>query len=305
MRTRCDEADLDPDPLRQFQPGSRRRARPGEVPERDALATATRGRAAVGAHGAAEARRRARLRLPHEPREPEGRRARTQPGRGAPLLLALRSAAGRVEGGAEPRRRRGVGGVLPHPPSEAGSPPGPRRRAGRSPTAPSSSGSTRVAEARYRGRGRAAAAALGRLPHRPGRLRVLAARRAPAARPRRYQPRRRRAGAASASRPSRRQRLRPRAEEGASGLVRARSSRDCQRRSTRAPSTSRMPTSPSRWSPSTTGRWRMRRSPISRGGVDDGSVGRRRVSGSGHHVADADGVEGGAVAGEARARRAR
>ncbi len=45
-------------------------------PEAMTLATATQRRRAVGPDGAAEGPRRARLRLLHEPREPQGRRAR-------------------------------------------------------------------------------------------------------------------------------------------------------------------------------------------------------------------------------------
>ena len=66
-------------------------------------------------------------------------------------------------------------------------------------------------------------------------------------------------------------------------------------RSTRLPSTSRIPTIPSRWPPSTTGTWRILRSPISRAasriwhvGVDGDRLPR-------HHVADVDRVEVGAV----------
>ena len=67
------------------RPPRRRGARGGRARDRDAR------RAPVGADGAAEARGRARLRLLHELREPEGRRAGGQPACGAPLPLAGRS----------------------------------------------------------------------------------------------------------------------------------------------------------------------------------------------------------------------
>ena len=106
-------------------------------------------------------------------------------------------------------------------------------------------------------RGRAAAAALGRLPARPGRVRVLAARRRPPARPRSLRARRDRLVAVSASRPSR-------VLKSERAVSCASVSCACQARSTRLPRTSRIPIIPSRCSPSTTGRWRILRSPISR-----------------------------------------
>ena len=92
---------LDPDPLADARRrGSRRRARRSLFePEAAALATATARRGAVRADGARPRDRRARAALLHEPREPEGRRARGEPSGGARLPLgAAAPAAGAGRG---------------------------------------------------------------------------------------------------------------------------------------------------------------------------------------------------------------
>ena len=62
---------------------------------------------------------------------------------------------------------------------------------------------------------------------------------------------------------------------------------------------SRIPTIPSRCSPSTTGRCRIFRSPMEPGSVEHGHpyIDRERLTR--HHIADLDGIEIGALAGEA------
>ena len=100
-------------------------------------------RRAVGARGAAEGRRRERVRLLHQSRKPQGRGAGRQPARGAVLSLE-------VAGPPDPHRGIGRAGRArrrPTPISRRGratarSAPGPRRSRGRSRAA-------RVLEARF------------------------------------------------------------------------------------------------------------------------------------------------------------
>ena len=109
-----DEGDLDPDPLVLF-------GRWFEEAERDAgfeaNAVASRRRArtgAVGPHGPDEGLRRARNHVLHELRQPQGRRARREPARGAPFnwpgSAGRCGSRARSSGGA-----RGVHRVCPEP----------------------------------------------------------------------------------------------------------------------------------------------------------------------------------------------
>ena len=108
-----------PRPARAVRPlvrggGGGRRAPSGADGPRDRDAR----RVPVGADGAAQGPRRARLRLLHEPREPKGRRARRRTRRAAAALyweLAEASGADRRDG--RPRRGRRVCRVLPHAPA--------------------------------------------------------------------------------------------------------------------------------------------------------------------------------------------
>ena len=93
-RTRSTSSSVDPDPFRQFATLVRRRAgrdrRPGrgdDDRDRDA------GRPAVGPGRAAARLRRARPRLLHELRQPQGRGAGREPARRRALLLAASSTA--------------------------------------------------------------------------------------------------------------------------------------------------------------------------------------------------------------------
>ncbi len=145
-----EERDLDPDPLRQFERWfEEARAAGVERAGDDGARDGDVRRQAVCADGAAEGSRRARLRLLHELREPQGRRAGGEPARGAALPLAAARPAGAGRGAASSgsrtrsRRRTSTPGR-----SAAGSPPGLHRRAGRWPIEPSSSGSTRSAATR-------------------------------------------------------------------------------------------------------------------------------------------------------------
>ena len=178
------ESDLDPDPLRQFERWFEEARDAGvEVPEAMALATATpEGRPSVRMvllKGADEQR----LRLPHELREPEGRRARGEPAGGAPLPLAAARPAGARRGRRGAHRGRGVGRLLPDASARS------RLAAWASPQSRPLADRDELerlyaeAAARFPGRGGPAAAALGRLRVSPRRVRVLAARRGPAARP--------------------------------------------------------------------------------------------------------------------------
>ena len=107
------EHELDPDPLAPVRPlvrgGARgRRALPGDDDARDGV----RGRPPVGADGAAEGRRRARLRLLHEPRLAQGPRAGGESARRARPLLAGARSAGAGRGAGRGGRLRRVGGLL-------------------------------------------------------------------------------------------------------------------------------------------------------------------------------------------------
>ena len=136
-----DTHELDPDPLRQFERWFAAARAAGSTPEAMALATATPDGRPSRADGASEGRRRARLRLLHELREPQGpvscRRTR---GRRS-SSTGSRSGGRCGSRGRRAARTSGVGGVLHARPLEPAR-RRPRRRAGRSPTAPSSSGST-------------------------------------------------------------------------------------------------------------------------------------------------------------------
>ena len=114
-------ADLDPDPLRQFE---RWHEEAGGL-DAVALADGERARGALGPHGPAQGRRRARLRLPFELRGPQGERARREPTCRPALPLAGAGAPGARRGRGRARRRGRVGGVLPDP-----SPRRPARRLG-------------------------------------------------------------------------------------------------------------------------------------------------------------------------------
>ena len=106
---------------------------------RSRSATADAPGRAVGPHGPAQGLGRARLRLLHQLREPQGARARGQPARraGGPLGPARPPGAGRGPGG--PGGRRRVRPLLRHPaPARASWPPTPRPRARCWPGGPSS-----------------------------------------------------------------------------------------------------------------------------------------------------------------------
>ena len=148
--------DLDPDPLAQFEALVRRgRAQAGVVhPEAMALATATRGRRPVGAHGAAQGiRRRAgfastrttRAGRPTSSRPTRARRSRFHWRSRSTVRCASRGRVEPLDGG-------GVARVLRH--AAAGQP---ARRLGlaavptASPAAPSSNGGYAETEARFAG----------------------------------------------------------------------------------------------------------------------------------------------------------
>ena len=180
-----DERDLDPDPLKQFERWFAEARDAGlAAPEAMALATATPdGRPSVRMVLLKE-RRRARLRLLHALREPEGRRARGEPSRGAPLPLAAARPPGSHRRAGGPHRGRGVGGVLRH--AAAREPP---RRLGLT-AEPHRSTSRDELERLYAdAKERFPGAEVPLPPHwggfrlEPDCLRVLAARRRPAARP--------------------------------------------------------------------------------------------------------------------------
>ncbi len=137
MRAALDERDVERDPLRQFARWFDA-AVAAQVPEPNAmtLATVDAERPALGAHRAAEGRRRARLHVLHELREPQGARARRAARGGAALLLARARAPG-------PHRRRRRAASTPRSPTRTsasargcrGSARGRRRRASRCPIA--------------------------------------------------------------------------------------------------------------------------------------------------------------------------
>ena len=153
---------------------------------------------AVGPDGAAQGARSTRVRLLHEPHEPQGRRASGEPtSRGCPALEAARAPGApgghrSTELAAERVRRvlrvRGRG--------TARSAPGRRRSRNRSRIAASSSAGRRDRGAVQRRRRGAAAAVLGRIPHRGDDDRVLAGAARAAPRPRPVRPRLRRLGEA-------------------------------------------------------------------------------------------------------------
>ena len=88
------------------------------------------GRPAVGAHGAAPRRRRARLRLPHQLQQPQGARADREPARGdvRPLAFARGTDPHRRAGGAAERTRSPTP-ISPAVRAAASSAPGRRARA--------------------------------------------------------------------------------------------------------------------------------------------------------------------------------
>ena len=126
-------------------------------------------RRAVGARGAAQGLRRARLCLLHQPREPQIARTGRQPAGGAVFFVEVAAPAGAGRGAG----RAGLGGggrrLFRQPArATAGSAPGPRTSRGRSPAARCSNGGSRnlpgsSARARCRGRpsGRAFASCRG------------------------------------------------------------------------------------------------------------------------------------------------
>ena len=172
--------------------GSPRRARPsgaggGRAGDGDA------GRAALGADGAGEGGGRARLRLPHGLRQPQGPRAGGEPARRAALPLARARPAGAGRGAGRADVARGLGAVLPdaraaEPASAALASP----QSEVSPTARSSTGASRrsgpstATTRRCPSAGAASGCARG--------VGVLAARREPAPRPAPLPPRGRRLG---------------------------------------------------------------------------------------------------------------
>ena len=169
--------DLDADPHVQFDLWfAEARGPASAAPEQMALATATADGSAVGAHGAAQGPRRARLRLLHEPRRAARRRSsRRIPRRGVLYWEPLHRQV-RIEGTVETDHGRAS-----RPPTSARGPRQPDQRLGlaavpsRSRAGPSSSAaSPRSTSAVRRRRRRAAAAVLGRLPARCDGDRVLA-----------------------------------------------------------------------------------------------------------------------------------
>ena len=189
-----DERDLDPDPLRQFERWFAEAREAGlAVPEAMALATATPdGRPSV---------RMVLLKGPTSAASPSTRTTRA--GRAASSTRTRRRrssstgsrSAGRCGSRASrPRRRRGVGGVLPHaaarqPPRRLGLAAEPAARRPRRARAPLRRG----AEERF-GEDVPLPPHWGGFRLVPGRVRVLAAPRRPAARPRPLRARRRSAG---------------------------------------------------------------------------------------------------------------
>ena len=96
-------------------------------------------RRAVGAGGAAEGRRRERVRLLHQSRKPQGRGAESQSARGAVLSLEVAGPADPYRGpGRAGRRRRRPTPISRRGRATARSAPGPRRSRGRSKAAPCS-----------------------------------------------------------------------------------------------------------------------------------------------------------------------
>src|SRR5439155_1861654 len=139
--------------------------------------------AAVGPDGPLEGLRRARLRVLHRLREPQGPRARGEPARRALLLLARARPPGSDRGGRRARRRARVGGVLRVTPARLAA-VGDRLAAERGRLGTRGArGAGRGAAAPLRRRGRTAPSGLGRLPAPCRGLRVLAAPRGPAPRP--------------------------------------------------------------------------------------------------------------------------
>ena len=166
------------------------------------LATADGRRASRRARRAAPWARRARLRLLHQLREPQGTRDRRQPAGGAVLLLAVDRPAGARRGTAGAARRRGIGRVFR---DAAARQAGRRLGVGAEPAARVARGARRRVHGDRRAlrrTRRAAPALLGRLPPHARSHRVLEGRRVPAARPLPVHEKRRRLDAASGSRRS-------------------------------------------------------------------------------------------------------
>ena len=95
--------------------GCRTRAAPQHRYDAGRAGDGRRARPAVGPHGAAARRRRPRLRLPHQLREPQGTRARRKPARGAVLSLADARRADPHRGPGRAAAGRRVGRVLRRP----------------------------------------------------------------------------------------------------------------------------------------------------------------------------------------------
>ena len=166
-----DERDVARRSARAVRSLVRRRRVAAQVPEPNAmtLATVDARRPAVRAHRAAEGRRRARLRVLHQLRQPQGPRARARARGGAPLLLAGARAAGAHRGRRRGRRCEPTADAYFAHPAAAVAP----RRMGVA--AERGAARPRCARAAIRGRAsaalsrrrRPAPAALGRLSRRP------------------------------------------------------------------------------------------------------------------------------------------
>ena len=180
-----DRTDLADDPIVQFQRWYDDAAIAGlEEPNAMTLATVDEHGQPDRARRAAPRRRRTRLRVVHEPQQPQRARARGEPARRAGVPLGALAPPGPRDRHGDADRRRGVGRVLRHAVHvRVRSARGRRCRARCSTTEPTLDHAVAEIEERYRGHRRAAATALGRVPPRARDARGVAGPRQPAARP--------------------------------------------------------------------------------------------------------------------------
>ena len=200
-----DLADLADDPVGMFRALARRDRRVGAArAERDGGHLGVRRRPALVADGAAQGPRRARVRVLHQPRVPQGARDRGQPARLAAVPVAGPAAPGPRRGHGVAGLRGGERGVLRLPAARV-----PARGLGVAAVArgglalrPRRAVRRRAGAVRRAGR-RTAAAVLGRAARRAGDGGVLAGPQGPDARPAGLPPRRRRPQRALDGRPPR------------------------------------------------------------------------------------------------------